>query len=216
MCIRDRLSRIAEVTGDIPIQPRADYDVCVRAGDVPLRQAEFFKITDLSISPSRIIPGDEVFEEEKEILKTNVKGALSKFRQARLEILSKLYSPDEAVQQALDKMELEGDLPEILAEAKKKLSEDVYKRQVYKQVGNFIYDLVMMGGKDAFTISGDPTTRINISFNVALVDDLGLVLFDEAQSAFIVYDGIGDGKLVDSLFIGCLLYTSGNKYGGRI
>ena len=119
----DLLSRIAEVTGDIPIQPRADYDVCVRVGDVPLRQAEFFKITDLSISPSRIIPGDEVFEEEKEILKTNVKGALSKFRQARLEILSKLYSPDEAVQQALDKMELEGDLPEILAEAKKKLSD---------------------------------------------------------------------------------------------
>jgi len=75
---------------------------------------------------------------------------------------------------------------------------------VYKQVGNFIYDLVMMGGKDAFTISGDPTTRINISFNVALVDDLGLVLFDEAQSAFIVYDGIGDGKLVDPLFIGAI------------
>ncbi len=75
---------------------------------------------------------------------------------------------------------------------------------VYKQVGNFIYDLVMMGGKDAFTISGDPTTRINISFNVALVDDLGLVLFDEAQSAFIVYDGIGDGKLIDPLFIGAI------------
>ena len=75
---------------------------------------------------------------------------------------------------------------------------------VYKQVGNFIYDLVMMGGKDAFIISGDPTTRINISFNVALVDDLGLVFFDEAQSAFIVYDGIGDGKLIDPLFIGAI------------
>jgi len=51
-----------------------------------LKQAEYFKVTDLSISPSRIIPGDEIFEEEKEILKRNVKGALSKFRQSRLEI----------------------------------------------------------------------------------------------------------------------------------
>lgn len=119
----DLLSRIAEIMGDIPIQPRADYDVCVRAGDVPLRQAEFFKITDLSISPSRIISGDEIFEEEKEILKKNVKGALSKFRRSRLENLSRLYSPDEAVQNALDKMTFEGDLSDILVEAKKRLSD---------------------------------------------------------------------------------------------
>lgn len=119
----DLLSRIAEIMGDIPIQPRADYDVCVRAGDVPLRQAEFFKITDLSISPSRIISGDEIFEEEKEILKKNVKGALSKFRQSRLENLSKLYSPERAVQSALDEITFEGDLPDVLVEAKKRLAD---------------------------------------------------------------------------------------------
>ena len=119
----DLLYRIAEITEDVPVMPQADYDVCVRAGDVPLRQAEYFKVTDLSISPSRIIPGEEVFEEEKEILKRNVKGALSKFRQSRLEYLSKLYSPDEAVRRALDDMALEGDLPDMLAEAKKRLAD---------------------------------------------------------------------------------------------
>lgn len=130
----DLLSRIAEIMGDIPIQPRADYDVCVRAGDVPLRQAEFFKITDLSISPSRIISGDEIFEEEKEILKKNVKGALSKFRQSRLENLSKLYSPDEAVQRALDEMTFEGDLPDILAEAKERLADMGFSDEQVKSV----------------------------------------------------------------------------------
>ena len=117
----DLLSRIAEITEDVPVMPQADYDVCVRAGDVPLRQAEYFKITDLSLSPGRIIPGDDVFEEEKEKLKKNVKGALSEFRRSRLENLSRLYSPDEAVQRALDDMVLEGDLPDMLAEAKKRL-----------------------------------------------------------------------------------------------
>ena len=117
----DLLSRIAEITEDVPVMPQADYDVCVRAGNVPLRQAEYFKITDLSLSPGRIIPGDDVFEEEKEKLKKNVKGALSEFRRSRLENLSRLYSPDEAVQRALDDMVLEGDLPDMLAEAKKRL-----------------------------------------------------------------------------------------------
>jgi len=117
----DLLSRIAEITEDVPVMPQADYDVCVRAGNVPLRQAEYFKITDLSLSPGRIIPGDDVFEEEKEKLKKNVKGALSEFRRSRLENLSRLYSPDEAVQRALDNMVLEGDLPDMLAEAKKRL-----------------------------------------------------------------------------------------------
>lgn len=117
----DLLSRIAEITEDVPVMPQADYDVCVRAGDVPLKQAEYFKVTDLSLSPGRIIPGDDVFEEEKEKLKKNVKGALSEFRRSRLENLSRLYSPDEAVQRALDDMVLEGDLPDMLAEAKKRL-----------------------------------------------------------------------------------------------
>lgn len=119
----DLLSRIAEITEDVPVMPQADYDVCVRAGDVPLRQAEYFKITDLSLSPGRIIPGDDVFEEEKEKLKKNVKGALSEFRRSRLENLSRLYSPDEAVRRALDDMALEGDLPDMLAEAKKRLAD---------------------------------------------------------------------------------------------
>ena len=119
----DLLSRIAEITEDVPVMPQADYDVCVRAGDVPLRQAEYFRITDLSLSPGRIIPGDDVFEEEKEKLKKNVKGALSEFRRSRLENLSRLYSPDEAVRRALDDMALEGDLPDMLAEAKKRLAD---------------------------------------------------------------------------------------------
>jgi len=119
----DLLSRIAEITEDVPVMPQADYDVCVRAGDVPLRQAEYFRITDLSLSPGRIIPGDDVFEEEKEKLKKNVKGALSEFRRSRLENLSRLYSPDEAVRRALDDMVLEGDLPDMLAEAKKRLAD---------------------------------------------------------------------------------------------
>jgi len=75
---------------------------------------------------------------------------------------------------------------------------------VYKKIGNFVYDLVAMGGKEAFVIFGDPTTKINISFNMALIDDLGLVFFDKTKSAFIIYDGIGDGKLVDPLFIGAI------------
>ena len=76
---------------------------------------------------------------------------------------------------------------------------------IYKQVGDFVYDLVMMGGKSAFTISGDPTTRINISFQAMLIDDIGFVSFDGSLSAFIIYDGEKDGKLTDPLFIGALV-----------
>ena len=75
---------------------------------------------------------------------------------------------------------------------------------IYKQIGNFVYDLVMMGGRGIFTISGDPTAKINISFNAILVDDVGVVYFDNSASAFIVYDGSPDGKLVDPLFVGAL------------
>lgn len=75
---------------------------------------------------------------------------------------------------------------------------------IYKQTGDLIYDLVMMGGRSAFTVSGDPTIGINISFRTALVDDVGFVYFDDSASAFVIYDGNPDGKLVDPLFIGVL------------
>lgn len=73
---------------------------------------------------------------------------------------------------------------------------------VYKQVGDFVYDLVAMDGGRSFIVSGDPTTRVNISFQVALIDDVGFVSFDDSALAFIIYDGERDGKLVDPLFIG--------------
>lgn len=73
---------------------------------------------------------------------------------------------------------------------------------VYKQVGDLVYDLVAMGGRNAFTVSGDPTTRVNISFQALLIDDAGFVSFDDSILAFRIYDGNPDGKLVDPLFIG--------------
>jgi hypothetical protein len=72
---------------------------------------------------------------------------------------------------------------------------------VYKQTGDLIYDLVMMGGKSAFTISGDPTTRVTISFPAVLIDDMGNTYYDE-EMGFVIYDGNPDGKLVDPLFVG--------------
>ena len=75
---------------------------------------------------------------------------------------------------------------------------------IYKQVGDLIYDLVMVGGRSAFTVSGDPAIGINISFRTALVDDVGFIYFDDSASAFVIYDGNPDGKLVDPLFIGVL------------
>jgi len=78
----DLLYRIAEAVGDIPAPLDADYGECAVIGGVPARRTEMpFKITDLSLSPSRIVlPDQEIFEDEKERLKKNVKAALSKFR----------------------------------------------------------------------------------------------------------------------------------------
>lgn len=100
----------------------------------------------------------------------------------------------------------------------KKLSADRYKKlvsswsedrtkfldyyRIYKQIGNTIYDLVMMSGKDAFTVSGDPTAKVTVSFNLVLVDDVGNAYYDESAQAFVIYDGQKDGRLVDPLFVG--------------
>jgi len=59
----------------------------------------------------------------------------------------------------------------------------------------------MMGGKSAFTVSGDPTTRVTISFPAVLIDDVGNTYYDEIMG-FVIYDGNPDGKLVDPLFVG--------------
>lgn len=72
---------------------------------------------------------------------------------------------------------------------------------VYKQVGDLVYDLVMLGGKEAFTVSGDPTTRVTVSFPAILIDDAGNTYCDE-EMGFVIYDGDPDGKLVDPLFVG--------------
>jgi len=100
----------------------------------------------------------------------------------------------------------------------KKLSADRYKKvcaswtedrtkfldyyHVYKQIGNFVYDLVLLGGKSAFTVAGDPTSRVVVSFNAALIDDVGTPVFDDGLQCFIIYDGAKDGNLIDPLFIG--------------
>lgn len=100
----------------------------------------------------------------------------------------------------------------------KKLSADRYKKlvsawsedrtkfldyyHIYKQIGNTVYDLVMMIGKDAFTVSGDPTAKVTVSFNLVLVDDVGNAYYDESTQAFVIYDGQKDGRLVDPLFVG--------------
>jgi len=73
---------------------------------------------------------------------------------------------------------------------------------VYKQVGDLVYDLVMMGGKDAFTVTGDPTTKVTVSFNAILIDDVGNIFYDENTGSFVIYDGQKDGRLVDPLFVG--------------
>jgi len=132
----DLLYRIAEAVGDIPAPLDADYGECAVVGGVPARRAEMpFKITDLSLSPSRIVlPDQEIFEEEKERLKKNVKAALSKFRSSRLEYLKRLYSPDTEVQKALDAMDISGALPEVLDEAKKRLKEQGFSDQQIESV----------------------------------------------------------------------------------
>jgi len=76
---------------------------------------------------------------------------------------------------------------------------------VYKQISaiNIIEDLVTMGGKEAFTLSGDPTTEVTISFPMILIDDNGSSYYSE-DVGFVIYDGERDGKLVDPLFVGAL------------
>jgi len=132
----DLLYRIAEAVGDIPAPLDADYGECAVIGGVPARRTEMpFKITDLSLSPSRIVlPDQEIFEDEKERLKKNVKAALSKFRSSRLEHLKRLYSPDAKVQKALDEMDIPGDLPEVLDEAKKRLKEQGFSDKQIESV----------------------------------------------------------------------------------
>jgi len=100
----------------------------------------------------------------------------------------------------------------------KKLSADRYKKvcaswtedrmkfldyyHVYKQIGNSVYDLVLLGGKSAFTVAGDPTARVVVSFNAVLIDDVGTPVFDDNLQCFIIYDGAKDGNLTDPLFVG--------------
>jgi len=100
----------------------------------------------------------------------------------------------------------------------KKLSVDRYKKvcaswtedrtkfldyyHVYKQIGSFVYDLVLLGGKSAFTVAGDPTAKVVLSFNALLIDDVGTPVFDDSLPCFVIYDGAKDGHLTDPLFIG--------------
>jgi len=100
----------------------------------------------------------------------------------------------------------------------KKLSADRYKKvcaswtedrtkfldyyHVYKQIGSSVYDLVLLGGKSAFTVAGDPTARVVVSFNAVLIDDVGTPVFDDNLQCFIIYDGAKDGNLTDPLFVG--------------
>ena len=76
---------------------------------------------------------------------------------------------------------------------------------VYKQISaiSVIEDLVTMGSKEAFTLSGDPVTEITISFPMILIDDNGSSYYSE-DVGFVIYDGERDGKLVDPLFVGAL------------
>jgi len=100
----------------------------------------------------------------------------------------------------------------------KKLSVDRYKKvcaswtedrmkfldyyHVYKQIGNSVYDLVLLGGKSAFTVAGDPTAKVVLSFNALLIDDVGTPVFDDSLPCFVIYDGAKDGHLTEPLFIG--------------
>jgi len=92
-------------------------------------------------------------------------------------------------------------LSEWLAGSKERFL-DYY--HVYKQIGDEIYDLVLIGGKEVFSLQGDPTTKITISFPAVLIDgeDISPVTFNSDISAFIVYDGKSDGKITDPLFVG--------------
>ena len=76
---------------------------------------------------------------------------------------------------------------------------------VYKQISaiSVIEDLVTMGSKEAFTLSGDPVTEITISFPMILIDDNGSSYYSK-DVGFVIYDGERDGKLVDPLFVGAL------------
>lgn len=100
----------------------------------------------------------------------------------------------------------------------KKLSVDRYKKvcsswtedrakfldyyHVYKQIGSSVYDLVLLGGKSAFTVAGDPTAKVVLSFNALLIDDVGTPVFDDSLPCFVIYDGAKDGHLTDPLFVG--------------
>lgn len=127
-----------------------------------------------------------------------------------------LYSKDGAVSVAVSVSVTPAELKGMFAKGKerydKMLSEwlagskerflDYY--HVYKQIGDEIYDLVLIGGKEVFSLQGDPTTKITISFPAVLIDgeDISPVTFNSDISAFIVYDGKSDGQLTDPLFVG--------------
>lgn len=75
---------------------------------------------------------------------------------------------------------------------------------LYKKINNDIYDLVLAGDKNIFTISGDPNSKIVISFPAVIVDGENMVpvVYDESAECFIIYDGNKDGKVRDPLFVG--------------
>lgn len=75
---------------------------------------------------------------------------------------------------------------------------------LYKKINNDIYDLVLAGDKNIFTISGDPNSKIVISFPAVIVDGGNMVpvVYDESVGCFIIYDGNKDGKVSDPLFVG--------------
>lgn len=122
----DLLSRIAETVNDRPSSITRDYASCLTISGDPVSLKETpFKITEVSLSPSRLIPSEgEIYEEEKEKLKESVKSALKKFRESRLEGLDMLYSPFSEVREVLGEIDDKDEDPdERIERAKKKLAD---------------------------------------------------------------------------------------------
>lgn len=100
----DVLTEIADVVQKVPDLKERDYGSSMVLGGVPVAQlTEPFRITQVSFSPSRLLKLDaQPLEKEKAELKDKIIKSFATFREAEIQALDALYSPDPVVMKKIE------------------------------------------------------------------------------------------------------------------
>ena len=128
----DVLTEIADVVRKVPDLKERDYGSSMVLGGVPVAQlTESFRITQVSFSPSRLLKLDaQPLEKEKEELKEKIVKSFTTFREAEIQALDALYSPDPVVMKKIEsyygerKELLQMDVVSRMSAVKEMLAED--------------------------------------------------------------------------------------------